>query len=178
MWSMSSRTLSSKCFAPTCLAQRKRLIARPAGSRLPRAIFRACLLNGDTKCQTGTRRRFKRFILFRTSCTLTIRLSFELAEKSWHRQPYNSPLQADPRRQRSQSRRGVGASVASGYRCALSPGRLSGLLLGRFTPCQTGGTEVAEEKSQRTRERLQPLQGCKGYIPAPPHVLNHPCPLE
>ncbi len=37
----------------------------------------------------------------------------------------NPPLQADPRRQRSRSPRDVSASVASGYRCALSLGRLS-----------------------------------------------------
>ena len=41
---------------------------------------------------------------------------------------HNPPLQADPRRQRSRSRRGATASVASVHRRALSPGRLSGQL--------------------------------------------------
>ena len=53
----------------------------------------------------------------------------------WHvtatRPPYNPPLQADPRRQRPQFRRGVGASVASIHRRALSLGRLSGPLFYR-----------------------------------------------
>ena len=45
---------------------------------------------------------------------------------------YNPPLQADPRRQRSRFRQGVGASVASIHRHALSPGRLSGQLFAGF----------------------------------------------